>query len=115
VRDVFSHAAKICSSDASCTTTVTFCIQMMTVNCLHFDFGGCILSKAVYKAKDRMGQSKEGTRKVMVVVVALVAAILMIHAATYNDIGFIRCYTVECNCNKRARHETLHACRVRQA
>jgi hypothetical protein len=67
------------SSDASCTTTVALRIQTIAVN---FDFGGCVFSESGIKAKDRLGQSKEGASKVVVVVVvvvvALVAAILMV-------------------------------------
>jgi hypothetical protein len=72
-----SHAAKMYSSDASCTTTVALRIQTIAVN---FDFGGCVFSESGIKAKDRLGQSKEGASKVVVVVVvvALVAAILMV-------------------------------------
>ena len=59
-------------------TTVALRIQTMAVN---FDFGGCIFSESGIKAKDRLGQSKEGASKVVVVVVvvvALVAAMLMV-------------------------------------
>jgi hypothetical protein len=79
------------------STAVTLCIQTMAVNCLHFDFVGCIFSKAVYKAKDRMVQSKEGTRKVMVVVaMALVAAIL------------ISSFDTRCHIQRHRLHPLLH-------
>jgi hypothetical protein len=39
--------------------------KLMTVNCVHFDFGGCIFSESGMKAKDRLGQSKEGASRVI--------------------------------------------------
>jgi|MesohylFT_1024984.scaffolds.fasta_scaffold1897841_1 hypothetical protein len=39
--------------------------KLMTVNSVHFDFGGCIFSESGMKAKDRLGQSKEGASRVI--------------------------------------------------
>ncbi len=52
--------------------------KLMTVNCVHFDFGGCIFSESGMKAKDRLGQSKEGASRVMMMAVVLVVMMIVV-------------------------------------
>ena len=60
--------------------------KLMTVNSVHFDFGGCVFSESGMKAKDRLGQSKEGASRVMMMTTTTTTTAAAAAAATRNDI-----------------------------
>ncbi len=60
--------------------------RLISLNCPHFDFTGCVFSEKAMESKDKNGQSKEGSSRVGIyryVMCVCIYIYIYIYAHTY--------------------------------